>query len=125
MAVEARLSVGGQHDDWVQAIRIPFGGTVPGIFQPDPSVGRLELSYINAQGVQKWWNGSAFTTAPFTLATTLDHQARVSRYTWIHPQETWGLTTTFRGWINDDLTTEHTVIVSVAVPAPANYAIRG
>ncbi len=124
MPVEARLAVGGQRDDWSQAIRVPYGGTQSGIFQPDPASGKLELSYVDGNGIKKWWNGTAFTTTPFTLATTIDHPNKASKYTWTHIQEVWGLVVTFRGWINDDLTTEHTVIVSVSVPPPANYAMR-
>ena len=100
---ETRESSVGRVDDWVQSWRIPYTGSVPGIFVPTPKTGNLVISYRTADGVVKYWDGSAFVAgSEIILATTIDTIAKTSRYPFAIPAEVRDLEVTMEGWFNGD-----------------------
>lgn len=73
-------------------------------FEVTPSSGSVEISYVEDDGTQKWWDGAAFDTPKVTLATTIN--GKVSEYLGFTPTKTeMGKVIRFEGWIAGDKTT--------------------
>lgn len=87
----------GERDDWVVAIVVPIPDSNPRLHEHNPPSGVMRISYLDAAGTRRYWNGTAFIAgSAINLVPTIT--SGLMKYPYNHVGETQGLTVLFEAW---------------------------
>jgi len=87
----------GEPDDWAHDVTIAAPDANGDDFVHTPDAGVVVIGWVDKDGNERYWNGTAFVLGPpIELATTID--GTVSRYPYRHRAETRGNVVFMYGW---------------------------